>query len=164
MRTIVAILALAIAATPTTGLAQTRSDVVGTWKLVSIVSTDARGARVDSVYGDAPVGFLTYTADGRMHAIISHGGRKPLSRDDRIAAPAEERAAAFATFLAYAGRFSVATGKVVHHVEVASVQNWVGTDLVRTLTIDHGRLVLRTPPLSQSGRTQTVELVWERVK
>jgi hypothetical protein len=36
-----------------------------------------------------PTGFLTYTADGRMMAIITNGGRKPLSVDDRVSAPAE---------------------------------------------------------------------------
>jgi hypothetical protein len=98
-----------------------------------------------------------------MMAIISHSGRKPLS-GDRIAAPADERANAFASFLAYGGRYSLKNDSVVHHVEVASVENWVNTDLIRVLKIDGDRVALRTPPLSIGGTVQTVELAWERVK
>lgn len=58
----------------------------------------------------------------------------------------------------------MAGGKVIHHVEVASVENWVGTDLVRTLQIDGERLTLGTPPLLVGGKIQTTELVWERLR
>ena len=99
-----------------------------------------------------------------MTAMISYSGRKPLSGADRIASPPDERAAAFATFLAYAGRYSVAGDHVTHHVEVASVENWVNTDLVRRIKIQGDRMTLITPPQSVGGRMQTTELVWERVK
>ena len=98
-----------------------------------------------------------------MIAMISYGGRKPLS-GDRISSPAAERADAFATFFAYAGRYSVNSDKVVHHVEISSVQNWVNTDMVRLVKFDGDRITLRTPPLSVGGTTQATDLVWERVK
>ncbi len=53
--------------------------LVGTWKLVSASSKRIdRGAKRDSLWSQ-PCGFLTYTADGRVTALISYGGRKPLS-------------------------------------------------------------------------------------
>jgi hypothetical protein len=51
---------------------------------------------------------------------------------------------------------------VTHHIEVSSVQNWVGTDLVRTLEVNGDRLVLKTPPSRLGGRLQIVELTWQR--
>lgn len=57
-----------------------------------------KGIVKDEVYGRNPVGFLTYTADGRMMAIITGGGRKPLSKYWRVA-PAKEKAAAYSTSL-----------------------------------------------------------------
>jgi Lipocalin-like domain len=100
--------------------AQCKHSVVGTWKLVSVKATTDKGDVDKSVLGQNPSGLLTYTADGRMTAIISDDGRKPLSIADRVAAPAEERAQAYSTFMAYAGRYTFTCDRVIAHVEVAS--------------------------------------------
>jgi hypothetical protein len=83
--------------------AAAQSSVVGTWKLVSAKQFNADGTTVLE-FGDHPCGFLTYTADGHMHAILTNGARPPLSVNDRIGAPEAERAQAFATGFAYAVR------------------------------------------------------------
>ena len=78
--------------------AQCKDSLVGTWKLVSITATTDKGDVDKAVLGgEHPTGLLTYTADGRMMAIISDDGRKPLSVPDRVAAPAEERAQAYSS-------------------------------------------------------------------
>jgi Lipocalin-like domain len=145
-------------------IAQKRDSVVGTWKLVSASASTADGNKNDGAFGSNPTGALTYTPEGRMILIISYSGRKPLSGADRIAAPPAERAEAFATSFAYAGRYSLSGDKVVHHVEVATVQNWVNTDLVRLLKLEGNRMTLQTPPLSVDGVIQTSELVWQRIE
>ena len=125
------------------GNAQCNFSVVGTWKLVSVASTTDKDETNKAALGQHPSGLLTYTADGRMMAIISDDGRKPLSIPDRLAAPAEERAQAYSTFMAYAGRYTFTCDKVVHHVEVASLQNWVNTDQTRFVTVVDNRLHVR---------------------
>ena len=143
--------------------AQTKEALVGTWKLVSATDTADKG-EVQNAFGNDPVGFLTYTVDGRMMAIISSGGRQPLSVPDYIAAPAKERAEAFATFSAYAGTYTLESHRVVHHVQVSSLQNRVGADLVRTIvSLKDGRLILETPPFLKGGKMVTTELIWERI-
>jgi hypothetical protein len=77
------------------GNAQCNFSVVGTWKLVSVASTTDKDETDKAALGQHPSGILTYTADGRMMAIFSDDGRKPLSIPDRVAAPAEERAQAY---------------------------------------------------------------------
>ena len=145
------------------GMAQTKEELVGTWKLVSATDTADKG-EVQNAFGHGPVGFLTYTVDGRMMAIVSNGGRQPLSIPDYIAAPAEERAKAFATFSAYAGTYTLESHRVIHHVQVSSLQNRVGTDLVRTIvSLKDGRLILETPPFLKGGKTVTTKLTWERI-
>ena len=54
--------------------------------------------------------------------------------------------------------------KVIHHVEISSVENWVRTDLVRSITFEEERITLTTAPLSVGGRMQITELIFERVK
>lgn len=144
--------------------AQCKDTVVGTWKLVSVKATTDKGDMDKAVLGQNPSGLLTYTADGRMMAIISDDGRKPLSIADRVAAPAEERAQAYSTFMAYAGRYTFTCEKVVTHVEVASLQNWVNTDQTRFVTLQDNRLTVRTTPISRAGVMVNLESVWERLK
>jgi len=136
--------------------------LVGTWKLVS-ASLSIGSERNDAVFGLNPTGFLTYTREGRMSAMISYGGRKPLSVSDWSLAAAEEKAEAFSTFAAYAGRYTLTEDRVIHHVEISSLQNWVNTDLVRLIKFQGDRIILATPPASIDGKVQTWELVWERV-
>jgi len=141
---------------------QARDALVGTWKLVSATETTGEGD-VKDAFGKNATGFLTYTADGRMTGIISHGGRKPLSAPDFAGAPAAERAEAFSTFAAYAGKYSFSGDKVTHHVEAASLQNWVNTDLVRIARFEGNRLILRTTQYLKAGVMITAQLVWERI-
>lgn len=146
------------------GNAQCNYSVVGTWRLVSVTSTNDKGEMNKTALGENPSGLLTYTADGRMMAIISDGGRKPLSTPDRVAAPAEERAQAYSTFMAYAGRYTFTCDKVVHHVEVASLQNWVNTDQTRMITFRDNHLIVRNTPQLRNGVTVNLESEWERVR
>ena len=117
-----------------------------------------RGAKRNSLWSD-PVGFLTYTADGRVTALISYGGRKSLS----VGASPEEQAEAFKTFLAYAGRYTLSGDKVTHHIEISSIQNYVNKDLVRSVKFQGDQIILVTPPTPVNGKIQTVELIWQRL-
>ena len=96
---------------------------------------------------------------GIVIALISFGGRKPLS----VKARAEEKAEAFDTFLAYTGRYSLVGNRVTHRVEISSIQNYVGRDLVRTVSLEGDLLTLVTPPTPVNGKVQTLELTWQRL-
>jgi Lipocalin-like domain len=139
----------------------TSDGLVGTWKLVSALSTTSAGEPSEVPYGPSPVGFLTYTGDGRVSALISYGGRKPLPFGGGTQ---EEQAVAFKTFLAYAGRYSISGEKVTHYIEVSSIQNYVNKELVRNLKFQGDRIILTTPPTMVNGKIQTVELIWQRLQ
>jgi len=158
---IVSILAVGFSLTAN---AQCKGSIVGTWRLVSVTATTDKGDVDKAVLGQNPSGLLTYTADGRMMEIISEDGRKPLSIPDRVAAPAEERAKAYSTFTAYAGIYLFTCDKVVTHVEIASLQNWVNTYQTRFVTLRGNRLTVRTTPISRAGVMVNIESVWERLK
>jgi hypothetical protein len=159
MRT--AILALAELIACSAGVfGRTNDKLVGTWKLVSASSTTSAGERSETPYGPSPVGLLTYTEDGRVTAMISFGGREPLSFGGGTQ---EEQAEAFKTFLAYAGRYTLSADKVTHHIEISSIQNYVGKDLVRSVKFQGEQIVLVTPPTRLNGKIQTVELIWQRL-
>jgi hypothetical protein len=144
--------------------AQCKDSLVGTWKLLSVTATNEKGGVDKPVLGKHPSGLLTYTANGRMTAIISDDGRKPLSIADRVSAPMEERAEAYSTFMAYAGRYTFTCDKVVTHVEVASLQNWVDTDQTRFVTVQGDRMHVRNTPMLRAGVLVNIQSVWERLK
>jgi Lipocalin-like domain len=141
--------------------------LIGTWKLVAASNVTDTKIVKNEVYGRNPIGFLTYTADGRMMAIITDEGRKPLSKYWRVA-PAEEKAEAFSTSLSYAGTFTLSGNKVTHHVEASSNPNWVNTDLVRLIVnLEGNRVTIRTtaPLVWDDGvRYAYQELEWDRMK
>jgi hypothetical protein len=134
--------------------------LVGAWKLVSASSTTSNGERNETPYGPSPMGLLTYSGDGRVTAVISFGGRKSLPFGGGTL---EEQAEAFKTFLAYAGRYTLSGDKVIHHIEISSIQNYVDKDLVRTVKFQGDQLILVTPPTSMNGKMQTLELIWQRL-
>jgi hypothetical protein len=155
-----------VAMAEVTGLSEGRfgngnDKLVGTWKLVSASTTTSTGERSETPYGLDPVGFLTYTAEGRIAAMISHSGREALLSGGRSL---EEQAEAFKTFFGYAGRYTVSGDKVTHHVEISSIQNYVGRDLVRYVKFQGDRITLLTPPTPVDGKTQIFELIWERLR
>ena len=133
---------------------------MGTWKLVSVSGITSAGERSETPYGSKPVGLLSYTADGRVSALISHDGRRSLSPGG---GSLQEKADAFTTFLAYAGRYTLSDDKVIHHVEISSIQNYADKDLVRTVKFQGDQIVLVTPPTRVNGKIQTMELIWQRL-
>lgn len=137
--------------------------LVGTWKLVSASSRGASGEQNEPPYGLNPAGVLTYTEDGRVSAMISYDGRKPLSAGAKPPTSLEEQAEAFRTFLAYGGRYRLNGDKVIHSIEISSVQNYVNRELVRTLKFQSDEIVLMTPRAMVNGKMQSIELVWRRI-
>ena len=161
---VVALLVVVPAIGQQSGAAQTTNTLVGTWRLISATGKTERGQIIEEPYGHNPTGFLMYTADGRMMVIITNGGRKPFSISDRISAPANERAEAFATLVAYGGRYTITGDKVIHHLEISAVPNFLNTDNVRTIVkVEGKRLTLRTTPLFKGGQRTVEDLVWERM-
>jgi hypothetical protein len=149
---------------PSSAMAQSKESLVGTWRLVSHTETTDKG-EVKKPDGEHPTGFLTYTADGRVSAIFTHEGRKPLSNLPPEAAPREEIFAAFTSLVAYAGSYSIAGDKVTHHIEAAYLQNLVSTDIVRSMKLEGDRLTLSFGPHVYQGVSVPYnELVWERLK
>jgi hypothetical protein len=145
--------------------------LLGTWKLISAIAISFDGTVEPEVYGPKPSGYITYTPEGRMMVLFSTSDRPLLSREvsspfsrEMQSVPVEERSQAFSTFSAYAGTYTLNENTVTHHLEVASIPNRVGTDLVRTFTLSGNRVTLKTLPTRNEVVQKVFELVWERVE
>lgn len=132
--------------------------LTGNWRLLSFENFDDKGAPSPGAYS---TGRLMYDAHGNMAAQLSREGRKVLSATPTDA----ERAAAYAGFLAYYGRYVVdeSKGLVTHHVEGSTNPNWVNTTLTRWYAFaqDDNRLMLS---LRDADGRITGTLTWERLR
>jgi hypothetical protein len=133
-------------------------EVVGTWKLVSVVYEDVQTKERTPVLGDHPKGCQIATPGGRWLALVTGEGRK-LPQTDM------ERSDAFRSMIGYTGRYRVEGGKIVTVVEVAWNEAWVGTEQERFYRLEGNRLLLESPPQSHPnllGKVVRIIVTWER--
>jgi hypothetical protein len=136
--------------------------ILGTWKLKSYVATTAAGAE-SRPYGERPLGYLSYSAEGRMHAIGTADGRFAARHP---ATPTDgDLAALQRTMFAYAGAFTVEADRVIHHVDVSWNQSWNGTDQIRFFAFSGNRLTLTSRGIDPlNGAETTYVVVFERIR
>lgn len=131
--------------------------VVGDWKSVSFVTEELATGKKTAPLGEHPKGYLIYTPQGRMMALLVHETRSPPKVD-------EDRINLHKYMVAYSGRYTVEGDKVVHHVDVSWNEGWTGTDQVRFVKIEGDRLTITTAPMKDpiTGAEVRGVVVWER--
>ena len=119
-----------------------QSTVLGVWKLRSFTMENTETRERSEPFGPEPRGTLMLHPDGRMAALLTPG--------ERIAPPIEVgEASAAQKIVACSGRYRrEPPDRLVTTVDVASFEDWIGTDRVRTYTLEGDRLDMFTP----SGR------------
>jgi hypothetical protein len=139
--------------------------LIGGWRLRSWVSVADDGSEAGPL-GDSPAGLLAYTAEGTMVGIMSRGDRAHFATDDLTGGTRVEQAGAFATYIAYGGRYAVDGDTVIHTVETSLFPNWIGTEQRRRFALsDGGRtLTLTSPPIVVGGTRRIQRLTWSRVE
>jgi hypothetical protein len=134
--------------------------LLGTWRLISYVVMKDTGERL-TPYGAHPTGYLAYSADGRMQVVGTADGRGRLRRT----APTDtEQAELLETMFAYAGTYTLAPGKVTHHVDISWNEIWTGTDQERFFTLRKNILTITSRATDPAGGAASeYVLVWEKV-
>ena len=145
-----AILAMALVGTAGVALAG-ENLLLGTWKLKSFVRQDVATGERRPALGERPEGYLGYGPDGRMYVLFVAGGRLVPAGDPPTDA---ERAQLHKSMLAYAGTYTIAGDKVVHHIDIAWNNARLGSDQVRLFKLDGDRLTL-TPSAIRARSTGT---------
>ena len=115
--------------------------------------------------GERPDGTLVYLPSGWMAVQIQHDARPPIGSPDLGAGTDEQQAAAYRTYNAYAGTFSLPEpGIVVHHLELGIHPDQLGMDKRRRYTLDGDALTLETQPIAHGDGTATSILAWHRAE
>jgi hypothetical protein len=95
-----------------------------------------------------------------MLAVLARHDRPTFADGDIMGGTDQERAAAFLSASAFAGRYEVRDGRLVNTLGAATFQNWTGTVQVRDFEVTEDGLTLVTPALLMGGalRSSTVRL------
>jgi hypothetical protein len=149
-----------------------RDQLIGTWSLVSRVSTLADGSVLpDPLLGAAPKGVLIYDRSGHISVQLSRQGRTVEMIPDECAEAAKVRgtddtAQQLLGYDAYFGTFTVdeKAGMVTHHLEIALFPGDVGKSIQRNFSISGDKLTYKFNTTTRDGRAVTRTLVWERMK
>lgn len=130
---------------------------IGHWRLIAFENFDDKGVARDAGYAS---GRIIYDGNGNMSAQLMRTGRSPLSQPSTES----ERAAAYSTYTAYYGKYTVdpTARSVTHAVEGAVNPNWVKTNLVRYYEFSADGRQLKLSLRNAEGRT-TGTLTWERM-
>jgi Lipocalin-like domain len=139
--------------------APAREGVVGAWSLVSFNVDEGKGGEKPR-FGPDPVGYLIYSADSRMAAVLAGTRRPELKSPAGTSSSEASRTESLSNFLAYAGRYEIRGDRVFHHVEVSVFTNLVGTTLERHFKVEGEMLTIRTLPPEIWGSSNV--LVWKR--
>ena len=137
-----------------------RIALLGTWKLVSYEVICNSGEK-STPYGEHPMGYLSYSADGRMQVIGTASGRSV----PRNSTPTDgEHLVLHKTMFAYGGTYSVEAGKVTHHVDISWNEVWNGTDQVRDFVVDGNTLTITSRLIDAATAKEALYVViWEKI-
>jgi hypothetical protein len=138
-----------------------RTPLIGVWKVLSYQNEFQDGSPRRAMYGEHPSGYIIFTSEGRMMAVIEGEGRKAPSTDS-------DRAALLRTLIAYSGKYRVEGSKWITTVDAAWNPAWDGTDQVRSFELAGDRLTVTSmwqPAVNFAGSPiSRAILVFERVK
>jgi hypothetical protein len=138
-------------------------DLYGTWRLQSFVQRSVATGEKTDVFGKHPRGFLSYSRDGRMYAMLVKDGRHRPSDTEELSY--QKRADLYDTMYAYAGTFSFDGATVTHHVDISWNESWTASDQRRNVRLEGDTLYISTDPSpGPDGGNIVSELMWERIK
>jgi hypothetical protein len=103
-------------------------DISGTWKLVKETANDSAGRPAALVYEGIPVGSATFTAEGRVVAVLSDG---------RI-----EGAPVTPPLTAFCGRYTFDGTQLVMHLDYATRPTMMTEPQVRIARFEDDAMVL----------------------
>jgi len=132
--------------------------LLGRWQLQTYAREAPDGQRTEP-FGPTPDGYINYSSDGRMYAILMRSDRaKPTSG---AAATEAEAARLHNTMVAYGGTYEIVKdGEVIHHVDISWNEGLTDTDQVRYYVLKDDVLTITTPEMGGAPYV----LVWKKVK
>ncbi len=124
--------------------------LIGTWQLADTRAHDGEGRPIRPPYGGKGLGVISFDTTGRMVAVLCEGGEIE---------PGESR-----EYSSYCGTYSFDGETLITKVDATAEPARMGSDQVRRVTMEGGRIVLHPPARPWKGLMQHRQLVWEKIR
>ncbi|MBO3277976.1 lipocalin-like domain-containing protein [Pseudomonas schmalbachii] len=136
------------------------ADIQGRWDILAWEQLYDDG-RVVHPMGVELEGFIEYGPQG-MFCVIAKKGRAQFNSGGQWSANDAEKAAAYGSYLTYAGGYEVQGDTVLHHVRHSLFPNWEGGTQRRVAQLDGNVLALTARLEEGTSEARTARLVWRR--
>lgn len=151
---------------------------VGTWKLVEVKSVD-KEQKVSYPYGENPVGYTIYTQEGYMSSSIimsnrlslglpiqeifrmGYGGKPKITNLFNYLKATVRYIQAGNKYASYFCKYEIRDNKLIYHIEVSLVPDFIGTDIEMAFEISEDTLVITR--LYGENKDNSVIATWQRV-
>ena len=134
------------------------SPLLGTWQLQTYTREAPDGRRAEP-FGPDPDGYVNYSPDRRMYAILMRGDRPKPTGGGQTSE--KEAAALHNSMVAYSGDYEIVKdGEVIHDVDISWNEGLTDSDQVRNYTLKSDVLTITMRPLDGAPYV----LVWKKVK
>lgn len=111
----------------TTAVAQTTTDLAGTWSVVSVV--EDKGGKRSDFFGSNPQAMMMLDGNGHFIQIIMRDDLPRFAANGRALATEQEAKAVVQGTAAFYGTYTVpGDGKLIFHVARATFPNWNGRE------------------------------------
>lgn len=140
-----------------------RRKIVGTWKLVFKENTLKNGSKTQD-YGPNGKGFLMYSADGHMCAVLMNPDRPKWK--NATTPTQQEKAEAFDGSYGYCGPYEIDTkhSQLIHLPAVSTGPGYVGTRQIRPYRFEGNRMIFSGGTVEDDPEVTSWTVVWEKVK
>lgn len=145
---------------PGAAVAQTATDLVGTWSNVSNVNIRQDGSRAD-VFGPRGTGQAIFGSNGRFAIVNVNPDTPKFASNNRAQGTPEENKAAMLGGIALYGTYSVVNEVIVFKIDGSTYPNWTGTEQKRSVKTFAKDEFTWSLPASIGG---TAEVTWKRLK
>jgi hypothetical protein len=139
----------------------TPDQILGRWNIVSWLQLYDDGRR-QAPLGDNLEGFIRYLDDGDMVCMIADANQPAFTTGGQWNASEDERARAYSSMLAYAGKWRIEGDIVVHAVELSLFPNWKGGDQRRQVRLEGDTLYIEARLEPGTAEARTAQLKWQR--
>lgn len=135
--------------------------ILGRWDIVSWLQHYDDGRR-QAPLGETLEGFIRYVPDGDMICMIANARRASFTSGSQWNASDADKAGAYGTMLAYAGRWRIEGETVVHEVALSLFPNWKGGEQRRQVRLDGDTLFIEARLEDGTPEARTAQLKWRR--
>jgi len=142
--------------------ANNESMLWGSWRMRSWMTENVRtGERSDGLGAD-PRSFIHYLPDGRMMVLVLRNDRTTPAG---LVPTPQEKVALYDSMVAYAGTYTFAGDRVLHHIDMSWNQSWTGSEQTRFCHFDGAMLRIKSPPSKNplDGEEVVHDIVFEKV-